>query len=162
MSLKDVVDGLVASRLITGRTVFVGAHSISAVPDDYPVPNAPGQKMFGVEIWANTAQSIFTNRYPVSKQGFFTTMLEVLIVTALGIYFVFRWHLRGFLGAIAALLAFTAGAYVLFGLQTQGVVGTGEVAGAFKAGCAAADGRACSMSMARCASLSRRRALICI
>src|SRR5207248_4045724 len=35
VSLKDVVDGRVPKTLVTGRTVFVGAHSISAVPDDY-------------------------------------------------------------------------------------------------------------------------------
>src|SRR5438045_9124555 len=83
--------------------------------------------MVGVEVWANTTQSIFTNRYPVEKQGFFTTMIEVLVITALGIYLVFRWHLRGFLAAIAVLLGFTAGAYVLFGLQTSGIVGSGPV-----------------------------------
>ena len=127
VSLKDVVAGTVPKNLITGRTIFVGAHSISAVPDDYPVPNAPGQKMFGVEIWANTAQSIFTNRFPVSRQGFLTTMLEVLVVTALGLYLVLRWHLRGFLAALGVLALFTAGAYVLFALQTQDLVGSGPV-----------------------------------
>ena len=127
VSLKDVVAGTVPKNLITGRTIFVGAHSISAVPDDYPVPNAPGQKMFGVEIWANTAQSIFTNRFPVSRQGFITTMLEVLIVTTLGIYLVVRWHLRGFLAAIGVLALFILGGYVLFALQTQDLVGNGPV-----------------------------------
>ena len=127
VSLKDIVDGTVPKSLITGRTIFVGAHSISAVPDDYPVPNAPGQKMFGVEIWANTAQSIFTNRYPVPRQGFLTTMLEVLIVATLGIFLVQRWHLRGFIGALGVLLAFVVGSYVLFAIQTQGIVGSGPV-----------------------------------
>ena len=127
VSLKDVVAGAVPKELIQNRTIFVGAHSILAVPDDYPVPNAPGQKMFGVEIWANTAQSILTNRFPVSKQGYVTTMLEVLVVTALGIYMVFRWHLRGFLGAIGMLLVFVLGAYTLFGLQTQDLIGSGPV-----------------------------------
>jgi adenylate cyclase len=127
VSLKDVVAGTVPKNLITGRTIFVGAHSISAVPDDYPVPNAPGLKMFGVEIWANTAQSIFTNRYPVLKQGFITTLLQLLIITLLGMLFVVRWHLRGFLYAIGAALVYTAGAYVLFGLQTGSEVGNGPV-----------------------------------
>jgi len=127
VSLKDVVAGTIPKELITGRTIFVGAHSISAVPDDYPVPHAPGQKMFGVEIWANTAQSIFTNRYPVLKQGFFTTLLQLLIVTLLGMLFVVRWHLRGFLYALGLLLVYVAGAYVLFGLQTNGDVGSGAV-----------------------------------
>ena len=127
VSLKDVVAGTVPKELLQNRTIFVGAHSISAVPDDYPVPNAPGQKMFGVEIWANTAQSILTNRFPVDKQGYVTTMLEVLIVTALGIYMVFRWHLRGFLGALGVLLLFIFGAYTLFALQTQDLIGNGAV-----------------------------------
>ena len=127
VSLKDVVAGTIPKNLLANRTIFVGAHSISAVPDDYPVPNAPGQKMFGVEIWANTAQSVLTNRFPVSKQGFVTTMLEVLAMTALGIYLVFRWHLRGFLAAIGALIVFIFGAYTLFGLQTQDLIGNGPV-----------------------------------
>jgi class 3 adenylate cyclase len=80
-----------------------------------------------VEIWANTAQSIFTNRYPVLKQGFFTTLLQLLIVTVLGLFFIIRWHLRGFLYAIGLLGAYVVGAYVLFGLQTSGDVGNGPV-----------------------------------
>ena len=127
VSLKDVVAGTVPKNLITGRTVFVGAHSISAVPDDYPVPHAPGQKMFGVEIWANTAQSIFTNRFPVLKQGFLTTLLQLLIVTILGIYFIVRWHLRGLALGLGVLGLYIVGAYVLFGLQTSGDVGSGAV-----------------------------------
>ena len=127
VSLKDVVAGKVPKNLITGRTIFVGAHSISAVPDDYPVPHAPGQKMFGVEIWANTAQSIFTNRYPVLKQGFVTTLLELLVVTLVGMLAIVRWQLRGLVLALGALAVYIAGAYVLFGLQTAGEVGSGPV-----------------------------------
>jgi adenylate cyclase len=127
VSLKDVVAGTVPKNLITGRTIFVGAHSISAVPDDYPVPHAPGQKMFGVEIWANTAQSVFTNRYPVLKQGFITTLIQMLIVTILGMLFVVRWHLRGFLYALGLLGVYVVASYVLFGLQTSGDVGNGPV-----------------------------------
>jgi adenylate cyclase len=127
VSLKDVVAGAIPKNLITGRTIFVGAHSVSAIPDDYPVPHAPGQKMFGVEIWANTAQSIFTNRYPVLKQGFFTTLVQLLIVTLLGMLFVVRWHLRGFLFAIGVLILYTTASYVLFGIQTSGDIGNGPV-----------------------------------
>ncbi|HKW78596.1 MAG TPA: CHASE2 domain-containing protein [Candidatus Limnocylindria bacterium] len=127
VSLSDVVTGKIPRSLITGRTIFVGAHSISAVPDDYPVPHAAGQKMFGVEIWANTAQSIFTNRYPVLKQGFFTTLVQLLAITLVGMLLIFRWHLRGFLYAIALLAAYVLGAYLLFGLQTNTDVGSGAV-----------------------------------
>jgi len=127
VSLKDVVAGSVPKNLITGRTIFVGAHSILAVPDDYPVPNAPAQKMYGVEIWANTTQSIFTDRYPVLKQGFFTTLFWMLVMTALGMFLVVRRHLRGLLLSLAALLVYIAAGYVLFGMQTSGEVGSGPV-----------------------------------
>jgi adenylate cyclase len=127
VSMKDVIAGAVPRELIVGRTVFVGFHSVSAVPDDYPVPNSVGRKMFGVEIWANTAQSIFTNRYPVLKQGFFTTLVQLLVVTLLGMLLVVRWRLWGFLGSLGVLVAYIGGAYVLFALQTQGDVGNGPV-----------------------------------
>ena len=127
VSMKDVIAGAVPRELIGGRTVFVGFHSVSAVPDDYPVPNSIGRKMFGVEIWANTAQSIFTNRYPVLKQGFFTTLLQLLIVTLVGMLLVVRWRLWGFLGALGVFAAYITGAYILFATQTQGVVGNGPV-----------------------------------
>ncbi|HJW49138.1 MAG TPA: adenylate/guanylate cyclase domain-containing protein [Candidatus Limnocylindria bacterium] len=127
VSMKDVIAGAVPRELIVGRTVFVGFHSVSAVPDDYPVPNSVGRKMFGVEIWANAAQSIFTNRYPVLKQGFFTTLLQLLIATLVGMLLVVRWRLWGFLGALGVFAAYIAGAYILFATQTQGVVGNGPV-----------------------------------
>jgi adenylate cyclase len=127
VSMKDVIAGAVPRELIVGRTVFVGFHSVSAVPDDYPVPNSAGRKMFGVEIWANTAQSIFTNRYPVLKQGFFTTLIQLLVVTLLGMLLVVRLRLWGFLGALGLLVAYVVGGYVLFALQTQGDVGNGPV-----------------------------------
>jgi adenylate cyclase len=127
VSMKDVIAGAVPRELIVGRTVFVGFHSVSAVPDDYPVPNSVAAKMFGVEIWANTAQSIFTNRYPVLKQGFFTTLVQLLVVTLVGMLLVVRWRLWGFLGALGGLVAYILGAYVLFSIQTQGVVGNGPV-----------------------------------
>jgi adenylate cyclase len=127
VSMKDVIARAVPRELIQGRTVFVGFHSISAVPDDYPVPNSAGRKMFGVEIWANTAQSIFTNRYPVLKQGFFTTLAQLLVVTLLGMILVVRWRLWGFLAALGLFLAYVTGAYLLFNVQTQGASGNGPV-----------------------------------
>ncbi|MEX2046068.1 MAG: adenylate/guanylate cyclase domain-containing protein [Chloroflexota bacterium] len=127
VSMKDVIAGAVPRELIVGRTVFVGFHSVSAVPDDYPVPNSVGRKMYGVEIWANTAQSIFTNRYPVLKQGFFTTLAQLLVLTLVGMLLVVRWRLWGFLGALGVFVAYIAGAYILFANQTQGVIGNGPV-----------------------------------
>jgi adenylate cyclase len=127
VSMKDVIAGAVPRDLIVGRTVLVGFHSVSAVPDDYPVPNSAARKMYGVEIWANTAQSIFTNRYPVLKQGPFTTLGQLLVLTLAGMLLVVRWRLWGFLGAIGVLGAYVLGAYLLFNFQTRDAVGNGPV-----------------------------------
>ncbi|HKC91894.1 MAG TPA: adenylate/guanylate cyclase domain-containing protein [Candidatus Limnocylindria bacterium] len=127
VSMKDVINGAVSREQITGRAVFIGAHSLSGVPDSYPVPNSSGFKMFGVEIWANAAQSILTNRYPVLKQSDPVTLAQLLVVTLAGLLLVFRWRLYGFLGALALLVLYVVGGYVLFALQTQGPIGAGPV-----------------------------------
>ena len=127
VSMKDVVNGTIPRELITGRAILIGAHSLSAVPDDYPVPNSKAEKMYGVEIWANAAQSILTNRYPVLRQSDAATLAQLLVLTALGLVLVLRWRLGGFVGALIALAAYVTGAYVLFALQTQGAIGDGPV-----------------------------------
>jgi adenylate cyclase len=127
VSMTDVINGNVSRDQITGRAIFIGAHSLAAVPDSYPVPNSGGAKMFGVEIWANAAQSILTNRYPVLKQGDAATLGQILVVTLAGLLLVLRWRLFGFVGALALLAAYVVGAYVLFALQTQDIIGGGPV-----------------------------------
>jgi len=127
VSMTDVINGTVPRELITGRAILIGAHSLSAVPDSYPVPNSSGDKMFGVEIWANAAQSILTNRYPVLKQSDVATLAQLLVVTLAGLLLVLRWRLYGFIAALALLAGYVVGAYVLFSLQTQGAIGSGPV-----------------------------------
>ena len=127
VSMKDVINGSVPRELITGRAIFVGAHSLSAVPDSYPVPNSSGRQMFGVEIWANAAQSILTNRYPVLKQSDVATLAQLLVVTLAGLLLVLRWRLYGFIGALVLVGAYVTGAYILFTIQTAGIIGTGPV-----------------------------------
>jgi len=128
VSLKDVVAGIVPARLLQSRLILVGAHSVSSVPDDYPVPNSADRKMFGVEIWANTAQSIFTNRYPLKDQGPLATLLQAAIAIVGGVLLVARFRLYGFLGALGLLIAYSAVQYLVFALQTSGSVGSGPVA----------------------------------
>ncbi|MGH2471551.1 MAG: CHASE2 domain-containing protein [Candidatus Limnocylindria bacterium] len=125
VSMKDVIKGTIPRELIAGRAVFIGAHSLSAVPDDYPVPNSRGQKMFGVEIWANAALSILTNRYPVLRQGDAVSLAQLLVLTLAGLLLVLRWRLYGFVGALALLVAYVIGAYVLFSIQVLGIIGDG-------------------------------------
>jgi len=127
VSMKDVINGTIPRDLIAGRAVFIGAHSLSAVPDDYPVPNSSGEKMFGVEIWANAAQSILTNRYPVLRQSDPVTLAQLLVVTLAGLLLVLRWRLYGFIGALGLLVVYVTGAYVIFAIQTLRILGDGPI-----------------------------------
>jgi len=127
VSMKDVVNGTIPRELIVGRALLIGAHSVSAVPDAYPVPHASGQKMYGVEIWANAAQSIFTNRYPMLRQSLNATLAQLFVITLLGMLLVQRWRILGFLGALGLLATYVLGAYAVFAIQTQGLVGEGPI-----------------------------------
>jgi adenylate cyclase len=128
VSLADVVGGKIPRELIANRTIFVGAHSISAVPDNYPVPNSGFQKMWGVEIWANTAASVFTNRFPETRESFPVTLAEMIVATLGGILLVTRFRLYGFLAAIAALVVYGIVRWILFSSATSGAIGDGPIA----------------------------------
>ena len=127
VSLKAVVEGTVPARLLQNRLILVGAHSIASVPDDYPVPNSAARKMYGVEIWANTAASILTNRYPVKDQGTLSTLLQAALVIVGGVILVARFRLFGFLGALGLLIVYSIAQFGWFSIQTGGAVGSGPV-----------------------------------
>lgn len=121
VSLADVVGGSVPRELIANRTLFIGAHSASAVPDSYPVPNGGKAKMYGVEIWANTAASIYANRFPIPREDALITLLSMALFLAGGILLVARYRLYGFLGAILALVAYGFVRFFSFSEATSGV-----------------------------------------
>jgi adenylate cyclase len=128
ISMLDVIDGKVAKDCLQFRTLYIGAHTISAVPDDYPVPNSADRKMWGVEIWANAAQSIFTNRYPVPNEGFGPTLIQALVLTVLGMFLVVRFRLAGFLGALFLLAVYSFAKIALFLFAVDSPIGDGPVA----------------------------------
>ncbi|HEX4743291.1 MAG TPA: adenylate/guanylate cyclase domain-containing protein [Candidatus Limnocylindria bacterium] len=127
VSLKGVVEGTVPASLLQNRLILIGAHSISSVPDDYPVPNSAARKMYGVEIWANTAASILTNRYPVKDQGTLLTLIQAALVIVGGVVLVARFRLFGFLGALGLLVLYSIAQYLWFSVQVSGSVGSGPV-----------------------------------
>lgn len=128
VALADVVAGKVPKALIANRLVFIGAHSVSAVPDDYPVPNSGGTKMYGVEIWANAASSIFTNRFPEIRDGFLLTLLQVIVATLGGILVITRFRLYGFLAAFVALGVYGLARSYSFHDASTALTGDGPIA----------------------------------
>ncbi len=128
VSLVDVVSGKVPRELLASRIVFVGAHSASALPDDYPVPNSASRKMYGVEIWANVAQSILTNRFPIRRESAPSTLITLAAVTLAGLLLVARFRLAGFLGALLLLVLYMwASLFLFFASGTTSDVGTGPI-----------------------------------
>ena len=127
VSLMDVVNGNVPRQYLAARSLYVGYHSVAAVPDSYATPNSGSGKMFGVEIWANTASSIYTNRFPTVDDGAALTLVQIALATLLGVVMVGRWGLRGFVLAIVALVIYGAARFVLFTLDARGPIGNGPV-----------------------------------
>ncbi len=128
VSLIDVVKGNVPRDLIANRIVLIGAHSASGLTDSFPVPNSASRNMFGVEIWANVAQSILTNRFPVRQESAPMTLLALTIATLAGVLLVARFRLGGFLGALALLVVYMwAALFVVFGGATTSDLGSGPL-----------------------------------
>ena len=128
VSLADVVTGSVPRALIANRTVFVGAHSLSAAPDSFPVPNSALGKMFGVEIWANAAASVYANRFPLLREDALTTLLELAAALAGGIFLISRFRHAGFLVALVGLAVYGYGRFLAFSAATAGGAGDGPIA----------------------------------
>ena len=127
VSMVDVIDGKAPRECLQNRSIYVGAHSISGVPDNYPVPNSADQKMWGVEIWANAAQSIFTNRFPVPNQGFGSIVLQSFALILLGALAVFRFRLVGFVAAFVALGVWSFVQIAVFVAGVDAPIGDGAV-----------------------------------
>ncbi len=124
VSLADVVEKKVPASLLSNRIVLIGAHSLSAAADDYAVPNSENAKMYGVEIWANSALSILANRFPILREDTPPTVLWLTLVTLLGVGLIVRYRLIGFFAALFVLVAYGA---VATGLFVAAMNGTGTI-----------------------------------
>src|SRR5439155_544661 len=123
VSLADIADGRIPAEtlrpLIENRIVLIGVHSASALPDDYLVPNSENSKMWGVELWANVAQTILTGRFPLLRDDTLPTVAWMALVTFVGVALILRWRVLGFLSALGVLLLYAAVAEQAFVLQLQ-------------------------------------------
>ncbi len=118
LSLSDVVDGRIPADvlrpLLASRIVLIGAHSASALPDLYAVPGSEETKMFGVEIWANVAQTILTGRFPLLRDDTLPTVFWLAVVTIAGVALILRFRILGLFLALGVLLGYALVALLLF------------------------------------------------
>ncbi len=123
ISLSDVVAGRPAPddlrKFLAKRIVLVGAHSASALPDNYFVPRSESYKMFGVEIWANVAQTIINGRFPLRRDDTLPTVFWLALVTIAGVALIVRFRIVGFFLALGVLVAYAVVALTLFGDALQ-------------------------------------------
>lgn len=90
VSLCDVVDGKVDSRVFTGCIVLVGAY-VTGLQDQFSVPNSNNQ-MYGVEINANIVQCFMENAFPKDVNILLISLLFAVLAAVM--FYVFsRLHI---------------------------------------------------------------------
>jgi adenylate cyclase len=117
---KDVPARLGGMGLFKGKVVYIGS-TTEILHDNYPTPFAPERPMPGVEVHANTLDTLLTRQY----FGFLPPWSELLLVLGLGaLSSLLTFRMRSWLGAAAMLglelgyallcvLAFTQGRLLL-------------------------------------------------
>ncbi len=91
ISLIDLLEGKVDSRVFTDCIVLVGAYA-TGLQDQFTVPNSSNQ-MFGVEINANIIQSFLDEQYPLPANRLAISL--IFSVVTMAVFFVLsRIHLK--------------------------------------------------------------------
>jgi two-component system, OmpR family, phosphate regulon sensor histidine kinase PhoR len=94
VSFQDVLSGDVDPQIFSDKIVLVGLMNAGGSLDQYAVPSGDrGQRMAGVEIHANTIETLLQNRFlyeqsPLSQ----ALMIVVLAVLSSLIYAQLRWY----------------------------------------------------------------------
>ncbi len=91
VSLIDLLEGKVDTRIFTDCIVLVGAYA-TGLQDQFTVPNSSNQ-MFGVEINANIIQSFLDEQYPLPANRL-AVALAFAIITMVMFWVFSRLHLK--------------------------------------------------------------------
>ncbi len=86
ISLVDVLNGTIDSRVFKDSIVLVGAYA-AGMQDNFNVPNGYNQQMYGVEIHANIIQSFMQNRFSVNGDPIVAGILLGMITAIIHIFF---------------------------------------------------------------------------
>lgn len=91
-SLTDVNSGVVDTSTFDNKIVFIGA-TAPDLHDDYFVPTSSGVPMPGVEIHANTLQTLITNRF-ISYEPTLAVILSILVFALLTLWLLMNFSIR--------------------------------------------------------------------
>lgn len=109
LSLCDVLDGVIDTRVFADSVVFVGAYA-PGMQDAYHVPVQKGSPMYGVEIHANILEALLEQKTGVAGNLWLSSLAVALAV--FGFYILCS---RMKIVALTVLLVFTIGAELLIG-----------------------------------------------
>ncbi|MEK6963781.1 MAG: adenylate/guanylate cyclase domain-containing protein [Nanoarchaeota archaeon] len=102
-SFADVVKGRVKPEVFKDKLVLIGSTSPD-MHDDYFVPTSNGKAMPGVEIHANTLQTLITNRF-LAQVSDLVVILVIFALCFLMVFLVHKWHLwAGLIGLVLMVL----------------------------------------------------------
>lgn len=87
ISMVDILDGRIDSRVFKDSIILVGAYA-SGMQDNFNVPNGYSKQMFGVEIHANILQSFMQGRFSINGNPYLAGLILGLVASLL--YLIFR------------------------------------------------------------------------
>lgn len=90
VSYQDVLDGRVPPELLEGKIVLVGITATSE-PDSYLTPVSHGRPMYGVEILANSIESIWSEHFIVRPSLFWQIILLLVLGVLTGLVCARAW-----------------------------------------------------------------------
>jgi adenylate cyclase len=109
-SFSDVLAGNMSFK---DKIVLVGATSPD-LHDDYFVPTSKGKAMPGVEVHANTLQTMLTKKY-LYEQSSVSVLIALLIVCILSSLLIYNYGiLKSSIALFGIIIAYVFGAIVLF------------------------------------------------
>ena len=99
-SFSDIINNRIDQKNFDDAIIFVGA-TAPDLHDDYFVPTSNGKAMPGVEIHANTMQTMIMNKY-LTKASNFATILLIILLSLLVYYLLVKLDIlwTGIIGAI--------------------------------------------------------------
>ena len=110
VSFSDVLNNKTEKELFKNAIVLIGATSPD-LHDDYFVPTSSGKSMPGVELHANTLQTMITKQFLQNESNFAVIVTIFLVSLAIGLLL---WKFRLLFAAASSLALLIA--YILFAI----------------------------------------------
>lgn len=116
ISMIDILDGKIDSRVFKDSIILVGAYA-SGMQDNFNVPNGYSKQMFGVEIHANILQAFMQGRFSVNGNPYVSGLILGLVAALM--HFIFR-RAKIWLSTILLLIAVVTELFVGVTLNNNG------------------------------------------